>query len=69
MNRTALIIAAIIVVVGIAVTFWIVLGPADTPEPTAPTTTAPQQFDTTGGQEKRPRWGAQEEQGNDAAGD
>lgn len=69
MNRTALIIAAIIVVVGIAVTLWIVMSPAGTPEPAAPAATAPQQFDTTGGQEMRPRWRAQEEQGNDAADD
>lgn len=69
MTRIVLIIAAIIVVVGIAVTFSIVMGPAGTPEPAAPAATAPQQFDTTGGQEMRPRWGAQEEQGNDAAGD
>lgn len=67
MNRIILIIAAIIVVVGIAVTFWIVMGPARTPEPTAPAATVPQQFDTTGGQEMRPRWNSQDGQSNDAA--
>ena len=67
MSRIFLIVAAAVVVIGIAVTFWIVMGPAGTLEPAAPAATAPQQFDTTGGQKMRPRWGAQEEQNDDAA--
>ncbi|MCG8274182.1 hypothetical protein MIC97_22115 [Aquamicrobium sp. NLF2-7] len=67
MNRIFFIVVAAIVVIGIGVTVWIAQNPADAPASAAPATVAPLQFDTTGGQEMRPRWGNGEEQGNDAA--
>lgn len=68
MSRTLIIVATVIVVVGAAVTVWIAIRPSDdigqaeTPAP------APQKFDTTSGQEMKPRWNAPEEgQGNGGA--
>jgi hypothetical protein len=58
--------AAVIVVIGITVTFWIMRDPSGTPHPTEPGVAAPQQFDTTGGQQMRPRWNQREGQGDDA---
>lgn len=69
MSRFVFIVAAIVVVIGIGVTVWIAQNPTDAPSPAAPAAVAPQQFDTTSGQEMRPRWGTPEEQGNDAVGD
>lgn len=63
MNRTLIIVATVIVVVVAAVTVWIAIRPADdfgqaeTPAP------AHQNFDTTGGQEMKPRWNATEGEG------
>jgi len=68
-NRIFFIVVAIIIVVGIGVTVWIAQKPNDAPTSAVPAAVAPQQFDTTSGQEMRPRWGTQEEQGNDAAGE
>ncbi|WP_186397930.1 hypothetical protein [Stappia sp. P2PMeth1] len=68
MNRIFFIVVAIFVVIGIGVTVWIAQNPADAPASAAPAPVAPLQFDTTGGQEMRPRWGTQEEQDNDAVG-
>ena len=67
MNRIFFIVVAIAVVISIGVTVWIAQNPADAPASAAPAAMAPQQFDTTGGQEMRPRWGNGEEQGNDSA--
>jgi len=66
-NRIFFIVVAIAVVISIGVTVWIAQNPADAPASAAPATVAPPQFDTTGGQEMRPRWDTSEEQGNDAA--
>lgn len=68
MSRFVFIVAAIVVVIGIGVTVWIAQHPADAPASATPAAVAPQQFDTTGGQEMQPRWNNQEEQDNDAAG-
>ncbi|SFJ42716.1 hypothetical protein [Aerobium aerolatum] len=67
MNRIFFIVVAAIVVIGIGVTVWIAQNPADARTSVAPVAVAPLQFDTTGGQEMRPRWDNGEEQGNDAA--
>jgi len=66
-NRIFFIVVAAIVVIGIGVTVWIAQNPADARTSVAPATVAPLQFDTTGGQEMRPRWNTREEQGNDTA--
>lgn len=63
MSRTLIIIATVIVVVVAAVTVWIAIRPSDdageaaTPAPTS------QRFDTTSGQEMKPRWNATEGEG------
>lgn len=67
MNRIFFIVVSAIVVIGIGITVWIAQNPTDAPASASPATVAPLQFDTTGGQEMRPRWDTSEEQGNDAA--
>lgn len=67
MNRFFLIVAAVFLVIGIAVVVWILPDNARSSASTAPAAAPAQQFDTTGGQEMRPRWNNQEEQDNDAA--
>ena len=67
MSRFGFIVAAIVVVIGIGATVWIAQNPTDAPASATPAAVAPQQFDTTSGQEMRPRWGNGEEQGNDPA--
>ena len=63
MSRTLIIVATVIVVVVAAVTVWITMRPSDdageaaTPAPTS------QRFDTTSGQEMKPRWNATEREG------
>lgn len=66
MTRILLIIAALIAVVGIIVSLWLISVPSNSPEPAPTAVTAPQQFDTTGGQQMRPRWNREEGQGDDA---
>ena len=66
MNRIFFIVVAI-VVIGIGATVWIAQNPTDAPASATPAAVAPQQFDTTSGQEMRPRWDTREEQGNDTA--
>jgi len=62
-SRTLIIVATVIVVVVAAVTVWIAIRPSDdageaaTPAPTS------QRFDTTSGQEMKPRWNATEGEG------
>ena len=62
MNRTLIIIATVAVVLIAGVTVWIAIrsaddiGQASTPAP------APQKFDTTTGQEMKPRWNAPQDQ-------
>lgn len=67
MNRIILVGAAVIAVIGLTVVVWFVRDPADASVPATPAASAQQQFDTTGGQEMRPRWDTRKEQGNDAA--
>ena len=66
MNRIFFIVVAAIAVIGIGVTVWFTQNPAGAPNSAAPATVAPPQFDTTRGQEMRPRWDNGEEQGNAA---
>ena len=61
MNRTLIIIATIAVVV-VAVTVWIAIRPADDVGQAATPAPAPQRFDTTSGQEMKPRWNAPQDQ-------
>ena len=61
MNRTLIIVATVIVVVVAAVTVWIAMRPSDDAGEAA--TPAPQSFDTTSGQEMKPRWHAPEGEG------
>lgn len=68
MNRIFFIVAAIVVVIGVAVMIWVLPDNARSPASTVPAAAPAQQFDTTGGQEMRPRWGTQEGQDNDAVG-
>lgn len=67
MSKIFFIVATAVVVIGIAVVVWILPDNARSPAATAPAAAPAQQFDTTGGQEMRPRWNNQEEQDNDAA--
>ena len=61
MSRTLIIVATVIVVVAAAVTVWIAIHPSD--EIGQAATPAPQSFDTTSGQEMKPRWNAPEGEG------
>ena len=61
MSRTLIIIATIAVVV-VAVTVWIAIRPADEFGQAEAPAPAPQRFDTTSGQEMKPRWSAPEDQ-------
>ena len=61
MSRTLIIIATIAVVV-VAVTVWIAIRPADDVGQAATPAPAPQRFDTTSGQEMKPRWNAPQDQ-------
>jgi hypothetical protein len=62
-TRTILIVVG---VVGFIVSLWLIIGRADHLVPAGAGPSAPQQFDTTGGQEMRPRWNQGKGQGDDA---
>lgn len=63
MNRTLIIVATVVVVVVASVTVWIAIRPSDDGGHAATPVPAPQRFDTTSGQEMKPRWNATEEEG------
>lgn len=63
MNRTLIIIATAVVVVIAAVTVWIAIRPSDDIGQAATPAPAPQKFDTTSGQEMKPRWNTPEREG------
>lgn len=68
MNRTLIIIATAVVVVVAAVTVWIAIHPTDDAGQAATPAPTHQKFDTTSGQEMKPRWNAPEDgQGNGGA--
>lgn len=56
MNRVVVIVAAFCVVIGIVVTIWTTRAASVTPLAPGPSAIAPQQFDTTDGQQLQPRW-------------
>lgn len=62
MSRTLIIVATVIVVVVAAVTVWIAIDPSDDAGQAETPAPAPQRFDTTSGQEMKPRWNAPEDQ-------
>jgi Ti type entry exclusion protein TrbK len=63
-HSVVLIIAIIIVITGAAsAALWLVTDRRETAEHVK-ILPAPQQYDTTGGQEMRPRWNSQEDAGN-----
>ncbi|WP_295807584.1 entry exclusion protein TrbK [uncultured Nitratireductor sp.] len=67
MTRT-LIIAAATVIVGIAVAVWVVPNLGGAPDRARRPLDTPPEYDTTGGQEMRPRWNNGKGQGNEATG-
>ena len=67
MNRIVLIIVAIVVVAVMGIVVWQVDLPSDPTPPVATSAPAPQKFDTTGGQGMRPRWKANEGEGDGEA--
>jgi|TARA_R100001129_G_scaffold186522_1_gene178617 Ti type entry exclusion protein TrbK len=65
-TRTLIIVAAATVVVGIAVAIWFVPNLGGAPDGARRVLDTPTDYDTTGGQEMRPRWGNGEGQGDEA---
>ncbi|WP_223479619.1 hypothetical protein [Oricola indica] len=61
MNRTLIIIATVVVVVIAAVTVWIAIRPSDDAGQAARPAPTSQRFDTSSGQEMKPRWNAPED--------
>ena len=59
--------AALVAFVAIGITIWFQVQGQTSPAPIG-ADDAPRQYDTTGGQEMRPRWDSSEGQSNDAAG-
>ena len=68
MTRTLIIVAAATVIVGIFLAIWFVPNPGGEPDRARTTLDTPTEYDTTGGQEMRPRWGNGEGQGDEAPG-
>lgn len=66
MNRILIIAGTLIVVVVVVIVVWNVVNPSEVAGTAGAPASAPasQQFDTTGGQEMKPRWNAPEGQGN-----
>lgn len=67
MIRAVIIVASSIAIVVIGITIWLQTQPQSAPA-SAGAVEAPRQFDTTGGQEMRPRWDSGGGQSHDAAG-
>lgn len=59
-SKTLIIVIAVVIVGAIGVILWTVTDRGSPAESSRESPGAPQQFDTTGGQEMRPRWGQQE---------
>jgi flagellar basal body-associated protein FliL len=62
-SRTLIIVAIVVVVVVAAVTVWIAIRPTDDAGQASTPAPAPQKFDTTSGQEMKPRWNVPEGEG------
>lgn len=57
MNRSIIFIPIILAVIGIGgIVVWKIILPSNAPTSAGTSAPAPQKFDTTGGQEMRPRW-------------
>lgn len=67
MIRIVIVAATVVAIVAIGITIWFQTQDASPPASTGETA-APRQYDTTGGQEMRPRWESGGEQSNDAPG-
>ena len=65
--RVVIIVASSIAIVVIGITVWFQTQEQSAPAP-AGAVEVPRQYDTTGGQEMRPRWGSSEGQSDDATG-
>lgn len=65
MSRQSIILVAIIIMVVSGITLWISFARQGSSEEAREFPGAPRQFDTTGGQEMRPRWNSQGEGTND----
>ncbi|EIM72759.1 hypothetical protein A33O_19034 [Nitratireductor aquibiodomus RA22] len=66
MTRTLIIVAAATVIVGIAVSIWFVPNLGGEPDRARRFLDTPTNYDTTGGQEMRPRWNNGKGQGDEA---
>lgn len=66
MMRIVIIVASLVAVAAVGIAFLLQMQPATPPSPTG-AVEAPRQFDTTGGQQMRPRWDSGG-QSDDAAG-
>lgn len=69
MTRTLIIVAAASVIVGIFVAIWFVPDLGKEPDRARRILDTPTEYDSSGGQEMRPRWENGKGQGNEAAGD
>ncbi len=67
MIRIVIVAVSLVAIVLIGITVWFQMQSSN-PPPAPSAVEAPQQYDTTGGQEMRPRWDSSGGQGNDAAG-
>lgn len=67
MRRIAIIATALAAFVAIGITIWFQMQGQTSPAPIG-AGDAPRQYDTTGGQEMRPRWDSSEGQSDDAIG-
>ncbi|MFC0210285.1 entry exclusion protein TrbK [Chelativorans intermedius] len=68
MTRTLIIVAAATVIIGIAVAIWFVPNLGGEPDRARSVLDTPTEYDTTGGQEMRPRWNNGKGQGDEAPG-
>jgi uncharacterized membrane protein YqiK len=65
--RIVIIAVSVVAIVVIGITVWFQMQGSN-PAPAPSAVEAPRQYDTTGGQEMRPRWDNSGGQGDDAAG-
>lgn len=65
--RVVIVAVVVVAVVAIGTTIWFNFQQASAPASSG-AAGVPQQYDTTGGQEMRPRWNGGGEQGDDATG-
>lgn len=66
MTRTTIALTAVFAVVVVGVLLWITVDRAGPAEQGRESLGTPPRFDTTGGQEMRPRWGQQQGASHDA---